>query len=54
MVSFKEQSVDKGTSETTHGFAIRPNLAHEPTKKAFEDAHQKATDYLRKQLLDGH
>ncbi len=40
-------------AETTHGFAVRPKLTHEPTKKAFDEAGESATEFFRKHLLNG-
>ncbi|WRT69563.1 uncharacterized protein IL334_006551 [Kwoniella shivajii] len=38
--------------ETLHGFATRPTLDHEPTKKAFEKANSSAIDFTRKLLFE--
>ncbi|WWC65974.1 uncharacterized protein I303_108596 [Kwoniella dejecticola CBS 10117] len=37
--------------DTVHGFAARPTLEHEPTKKAFDEANASAIDFCKKQLL---
>lgn len=39
--------------ETTHGFGVRPNLSHGPTKKAFEELSQASVEFFRKHLLAG-
>ncbi|KAK8849554.1 hypothetical protein IAR55_004889 [Kwoniella newhampshirensis] len=38
--------------DTSHGFAARPALEHEPTKKAFEEANADAVAFFKKHLLD--
>lgn len=37
-------------TETVHGFGARPQLAHEPTKKAFEEVGQETIDFIRSKL----
>ncbi|WWC92939.1 uncharacterized protein L201_007902 [Kwoniella dendrophila CBS 6074] len=36
---------------TVHGFACRPTLDHEPTKKAFDQANSSAVEFCRKYLF---
>ncbi|WVF68568.1 hypothetical protein IAT40_003337 [Kwoniella sp. CBS 6097] len=58
---FEKKKTEKGTefdcvvhTDTVHGFAARPTLDHEPTKKAFEEANSSAIAFFRRHLLDGH
>ncbi|WVW86776.1 hypothetical protein I302_108830 [Kwoniella bestiolae CBS 10118] len=37
--------------DTVHGFASRPMMDHEPTRQAFEKAHQNAIAFFSKHLL---
>ncbi|WVR08171.1 hypothetical protein IAU60_005217 [Kwoniella sp. DSM 27419] len=55
---FEKKKADQGVefdcyvhTETVHGFAARPVLEHEPTKKAFEEANATAVDFFKKHLL---
>ncbi|OCF37151.1 hypothetical protein I316_01058 [Kwoniella heveanensis BCC8398] len=57
---FDKKKVEKGVEfecvvhpDTVHGFAARPTLDHEPTKKAFEEANSSAIAFFRKHLLSG-
>ncbi|WVQ96108.1 hypothetical protein IAU59_003210 [Kwoniella sp. CBS 9459] len=55
---FGKKEADRGVEfecvvhkDTVHGFAARPTLDHEPTKKAFEEANASAVAFFRKHLL---
>ncbi|WVQ79294.1 hypothetical protein IAT38_001391 [Cryptococcus sp. DSM 104549] len=50
----REEGVEYGVTvyhDTSHGFAARPALSHEPTKKAFEEANATAVTFFQKHLL---